>query len=231
MDGEIVALRDGRTDFSLLQRRMQLTDPRAALARGVPVVYFLFDLLRLDGCDTTRLPLRTRKTLLRGAIEFRGPLRFTPHRNHGGQDLLDQARARGWEGLIAKRPDSVYVARRSSDWLKLKCVAGQEFVIGGFTEPSGSRAGCVRRVPVSRAPPRTGNATAPWRSWAMRRPSSRRPPTVRRRPGRRLSEPLLTEARARRGASSSFCGENAMNCPPWGDGRLHDDGGEVMSSA
>ncbi|MGW3626649.1 non-homologous end-joining DNA ligase [Streptomyces sp. NPDC000880] len=141
VDGEIVALRDGRTDFSLLQRRMQLTDPRTALASGVPVVYFLFDLLRLDGCDTTRLPLRTRKQLLRSAFEFRGPLRFTPHRNHGGQELLDKACARGWEGLIAKRADSVYVARRSSDWLKLKCAAGQEFVIGGFTEPTGSRAG------------------------------------------------------------------------------------------
>ncbi|MFF3006770.1 hypothetical protein ACFVTF_28680 [Kitasatospora sp. NPDC057940] len=82
VDGEIVAVHDGRTDFSLLQQRSGITDPRAALAASIPVFYYLFDLLRLDGHDLTLLPLRTRKALLRGALAFDDPLRFTPHRNH-----------------------------------------------------------------------------------------------------------------------------------------------------
>jgi bifunctional non-homologous end joining protein LigD len=143
VDGEIVAMRRGRSDFSLLQQRLGLTRPadvRAAAAR-VPVYYYLFDLLYLDGQDTTELPQRARKALLRDALDFGGHLRYTPHRNHGGQAELDEACARGWEGLIAKRADALYVHRRSDDWLKLKCAAGQEFVIGGFTEPAGSRVG------------------------------------------------------------------------------------------
>lgn len=141
VDGEIVAFSRGRTDFSRLQQRMQLTNPRQIRATGVAVSYYLFDLLRLDGTDLTRLPLRTRKSLLRRALEFRSPLRFTTHRNTGGQRELDEACARGWEGLIAKRAGGRYRTRRSSDWLKLKCDRGQELVIGGFTEPAGSRVG------------------------------------------------------------------------------------------
>jgi len=137
VDGEIVALRGGRTDFSLLQQRMGLTDPRAVRASPVTVTYYLFDLLALGGWDTTRLPQRTRKSLLRAAVDFRDPLRFTAHRNTAD---LDEACAKGWEGLIAKRADAPYQPRRSRDWLKLKCSLGQEFVIGGFTEPAGSRA-------------------------------------------------------------------------------------------
>lgn len=138
VDGEIVAFRDGRTDFSLLQQRMGLTKPRAVAASGVAVFYYLFDVLALDGHDTTRLPLRTRKSLLRAALTFRDPVRYTPHRN---EPHLDEACAKGWEGLIAKRAEGRYVPRRSPDWLKLKCAAGQEFVIGGYTEPAGSRVG------------------------------------------------------------------------------------------
>ncbi|WP_075016090.1 non-homologous end-joining DNA ligase [Actinacidiphila rubida] len=137
VDGEVVALRGGRTDFELLQQRMGLTDPRAVRASPVAITYYLFDLLALDGWDTTRLPLRARKSLLRAAVAFHGPLRFTAHRNNGD---LDEACAKGWEGLIAKRADAPYQPRRSRDWLKLKCSLGQEFVIGGFTRPAGSRA-------------------------------------------------------------------------------------------
>lgn len=140
-DGEIVAMRHGRTDFALLQQRLGLTRPDDVRASGVSVRYYLFDLLRLDGFDLTGLPQRTRKSLLRDALEFGDPLYFTPHQNHGGQDQLDAACAHGWEGLIAKRADAAYVRRRSDAWLKLKCDAGQELVIGGFTEPAGSRVG------------------------------------------------------------------------------------------
>ncbi|MFT2016374.1 non-homologous end-joining DNA ligase [Streptomyces sp. 796.1] len=141
VDGEVVALAHGRTDFARLQRRMGLTDPRRARATGIAVTYYLFDLLALDGYRTTALPLRVRKSLLRRALTYREPLRLTTHRNHGGQDLLDQACARGWEGLIAKRAQGRYQPRRSPDWLKLKCARGQEFVIGGYTEPAGGRTG------------------------------------------------------------------------------------------
>ncbi|MBT2541582.1 non-homologous end-joining DNA ligase [Streptomyces sp. ISL-44] len=141
MDGELVALRRGRTDFALLQQRMGLTAPEAVQASTVRVTYYLFDLLLLDGYDTTRLPLRARKALLRDAFGFRPPLRFTPHRNRYDPALLDDACARGWEGLIAKRADAPYAHRRSTDWLKLKCSGGQEFVICGFTEPAGQRVG------------------------------------------------------------------------------------------
>ncbi|MFI9274526.1 non-homologous end-joining DNA ligase [Kitasatospora sp. NPDC052896] len=141
VDGEIVALAEGATSFERLQRRMQLSDPVRALATGVEVTYFLFDLLHLEGYDTTGLPLRDRKQLLARAVRFEDPLRFTEHRTGNGPAPLDQACADGWEGLIAKRADSRYVRHRSPAWLKLKCTSGQELVVGGFTNPSGSRIG------------------------------------------------------------------------------------------
>ncbi|GGJ77813.1 ATP-dependent DNA ligase [Streptomyces camponoticapitis] len=141
VDGEIVAYSHGRTDFARLQQRMGISDARRARASGVAVTYYLFDLLRLDGADLTAISLRSRKSLLRRALTYRAPLRFTPHRNAGGQELLDRACANGWEGLIAKRAAGRYEARRSTGWLKLKCEQGQEFVIGGYTEPSRSRVG------------------------------------------------------------------------------------------
>ncbi|CAM5336885.1 DNA ligase (ATP) OS=Streptomyces violarus OX=67380 GN=FHS41_007257 PE=3 SV=1 [Streptomyces violarus] len=141
LDGEIVAFSGGRTDFARLQQRMVSTRPQDVAASGVAVTYYVFDLLRLDGTDTRELPLRARKSLLRRALAYRSPLRLTPHRNAGGAELLADVCARGWEGLIAKRADGAYEPRRSAGWLKLKCSSGQEFVVGGFTEPAGSRVG------------------------------------------------------------------------------------------
>jgi bifunctional non-homologous end joining protein LigD len=76
IDGEITAIRAGRSDFALLQQRMQLTLPEHARASPVSVRYYVFDLLRLDGQDTTGLPLRTRKSVLRDALDFHTPLRY-----------------------------------------------------------------------------------------------------------------------------------------------------------
>ena len=131
VDGEIVAL-DGRgiTSFSRLQRRGR---------ERVAVYLYAFDLLRHDGRDLRDLPLRERKAALRSALDFADPLRFTPHRNEHGEKLYEDACARGLEGIIAKRADSPYRSTRSRDWLKLKCHAEQELVIGGFTAPQGSR--------------------------------------------------------------------------------------------
>lgn len=143
VDGEIVALVDGVTDFSRLQKRIGLTRPADARNSGVTVAYFVFDLLRLEGKDTTRLPLLERKSLLHEALDFAAPLHYTPHHRaaRDARPALEQACSRGWEGLIAKRADAPYAHRRSTSWLKLKCARGQEFVVGGFTEPQGSRVG------------------------------------------------------------------------------------------
>jgi bifunctional non-homologous end joining protein LigD len=138
-DGEIVAFDGSRTSFERLQGRMGIHDPRLARATGIPVYLYLFDLLEFDGHDLTGLPLRKRKAALRRAFSFHGPVRYTPHRNERGEEFFEEACAKGWEGLIAKRAEGPYVHGRSGDWLKLKCSFEQELVIGGFTAPQGSR--------------------------------------------------------------------------------------------
>jgi len=107
----------------------------------VRVFYYVFDVVHLAGLDLTGLELRHRKMILQHLLPWRGPLRLTPHRNTEGEAYFQEACRKGWEGLIAKRAASPYVGRRSSDWLKFKCVNEQEFVIGGFTDPKGTRAG------------------------------------------------------------------------------------------
>lgn len=141
VDGEVVAFEDGRTSFARLQPRMQATDPDQARRSTVAVFYYLFDLLHVDGHDCTELPLRTRKRLLADAVHFVDPLRLCVHRNTDGEAFYAEACAKGWEGLIAKRADAPYAGTRSRTWLKLKCVRDQELVVGGFTEPQGSRVG------------------------------------------------------------------------------------------
>ncbi|MFN8163315.1 MAG: non-homologous end-joining DNA ligase [Solirubrobacterales bacterium] len=138
-DGEIVAFEGSRTSFERLQGRMGISDPRLARLTGIRVYLYLFDLLSLGGRDLTGLPLRERKGWLRRALSFHDPVRYTPHRNERGEDFFREACAKGWEGLVAKRADSPYVHGRSGDWLKLKCAAEQELVIGGYTPPQGSR--------------------------------------------------------------------------------------------
>ncbi len=130
IDGEVVAFEGSQTSFAKLAQRGQ---------HHVPVFYYVFDILWLEGHDVRKLPLRTRKRLLRDALEFHGPVRWTPHRNRDGEKFFVEACRKGWEGLIAKRADSPYVTTRSRDWLKFKCEHGQELVVGGFTEPRGSR--------------------------------------------------------------------------------------------
>jgi bifunctional non-homologous end joining protein LigD len=140
-DGEVVAFEGGLTSFARLQRRMQIAEPGRARASGVAVYYYVFDLIHLEGYDLTRLPLRRRKALLRDALDYEDPIRFTPHRNAAGEAYFHAACQKGWEGVIAKRASAPYRHGRSSDWLKFKCARGQELVIGGFTAPKGSRKG------------------------------------------------------------------------------------------
>jgi bifunctional non-homologous end joining protein LigD len=131
-DGELVA-HDGH-DFVGFGRLQQ---PGSKLA----VVYCVFDLLHLLGQDTREIPLDDRQKLLRQALEDGDAVRVVPPLDGDPADLLAEACADGWEGLIAKRDASVYVSGRSPDWVKLKCSATQELVIGGWTEPRGARSG------------------------------------------------------------------------------------------
>jgi DNA ligase D-like protein (predicted ligase) len=120
---------------------MQVRDPDEARRLDVEVFYYLFDLLYLNGYDLREVPLIHRKALLRQTFEFHDPLRFTEHCEREGEAYFREACRKGLEGAIAKCTSSAYVSRRSRHWLKLKCWAGQEFVIGGFTDPKGERVG------------------------------------------------------------------------------------------
>lgn len=140
-DGEIVAFEGNLTSFSRLQNRIQIKNAREARESGVAVYYYLFDLLYLGSRDITGLDLRSRKKLLKKAFRFEKPLRFTQHRNREGEDYYETACKKGWEGIIAKNANSRYEHSRSKNWLKFKCGNQQEFVIGGYTDPKGSRTG------------------------------------------------------------------------------------------
>jgi ATP-dependent DNA ligase len=76
---------------------------------------------------------------LHDLFDWRDPLRYTTHRDADGEEYFEQACAKGWEGVIAKRADAPYRSGRTPDWLKFKCEQGQEFVVGGWTDPQGSR--------------------------------------------------------------------------------------------
>jgi len=130
IDGEVVAFAAGRSTFETLQQRGE---------RRARLFLYVFDVLYADGDDVSGLPWRERKALLRGLVRFDGPIRLTPHRNRDGEALYREACQKGWEGLIAKRADAPYTHGRSRDWLKFKCGAEQELVVGGFTAPRGSR--------------------------------------------------------------------------------------------
>jgi bifunctional non-homologous end joining protein LigD len=143
LDGELVALDDeGRSSFQRLQERMGLTRPAdVERARAeVPVGMVAFDALGLDGRDLRRLPLEARKECLKLLVPARGVIAYGDHVEGHGAEFLAAACEQRLEGVIAKKRDSLYVSRRSRDWLKIKCLLGQEFVIGGYTVPQGTRA-------------------------------------------------------------------------------------------
>jgi bifunctional non-homologous end joining protein LigD len=135
IDGEIVALDDeGRSSFQLLQA-LEME------GRKSPLRFYVFDLLQLDGKSLLQLPLEQRKQLLAKICEEVGdPIRYSSEIRGDPESLLVEVQKRGLEGLIGKQRKSVYEpGRRSGAWIKLKCVNEQEFVIGGYTPPAGSR--------------------------------------------------------------------------------------------
>ena len=140
VDGEIVALENGTPSFEKLQPRMQIGNPDEALRTQIEVVYYLFDLLYLDGYDITGLPLSLRKSVLRQAFSYTDKILYLDHETGSGKSVFHNACKKGMEGVIAKRAESPYRSGRARDWLKFKCGLGQEFVIGGFSERGGTRS-------------------------------------------------------------------------------------------
>jgi bifunctional non-homologous end joining protein LigD len=139
LDGEVIVQRgDGTSDFQALQNLLEGE-------QGGRLLYYLFDLPYCDGYDLTRTPLLARKQLLRQVIEPAGhghsPLRYSEHVQGKGPETFLKACRMAVEGLISKHAESPYLHRRSSHWLKIRCIKRQEFVVGGFTEPGGSRHG------------------------------------------------------------------------------------------
>lgn len=137
IDGEVaVVLPDGRTSFQALQ------NTGAANNRGT-LVYFVFDLLRLNGTDSESLPLEDRKVMLKKLVGGRstGRIRFSEHIEGNGEAFFAEACRTGLEGIVSKRRDQPYRSGRHGGWVKTKCVQRQEFVVGGFTDPEGMRAG------------------------------------------------------------------------------------------
>jgi bifunctional non-homologous end joining protein LigD len=143
IDGEVVALdEEGRASFSLMQQRTGFRPGgrRAPEKADVPVLYYAFDLLYLDGYDLRRVPLEERKRKLAELLIPGDALRYSDHYEKQGKALFAMAREKGLEGILAKKRDSFYQERRSTDWLKIKITRRLEAVIGGYTEPEGSRA-------------------------------------------------------------------------------------------
>jgi bifunctional non-homologous end joining protein LigD len=137
IDGEAaIVLPDGRTSFQALQ---STGDP----AKRGTLVYFVFDLLRLGGQTLEKLPLEERKARLKKLVGSRktGRIRFSEHVEGNGEAFFAEACRAGLEGIVSKQRDQPYRAGRHGGWVKTKCVQRQEFVIGGFTDPEGMRAG------------------------------------------------------------------------------------------
>lgn len=146
LDGEIVALdAQGVPRFAHLQRRMHVTAPDARLLRTVPVSLYLFDVLALDGADTTDAPYRRRRHLLDGLGLDHDRVRTPP--SFAGADPADIYRAAvdiHLEGVVCKRLDSTYQpGHRSPDWVKVPVALTQEVVVVGWQPGSGRRAGTI----------------------------------------------------------------------------------------
>lgn len=143
VDGEIVALDEhGRSSFQRLQARINRLRPTPRDLEAVPAHFVVFDLLEYEGRDVRGLPLERRRALLEAAIVAPGGvLAFSKEVRGNGRAAFDAAERAGLEGIMAKHLGSRYVGRRSREWLKIKVHQRQEFVIGGWTEPRGSRHG------------------------------------------------------------------------------------------
>ncbi|HVX85918.1 MAG TPA: non-homologous end-joining DNA ligase [Phycisphaerae bacterium] len=148
LDGEIIAIDErGQPSFPLLQTRMNVTRPEAVAraAKAVEIAFCIFDVLYLDGRDLRDLPWTRRREVLESLADLLPPpCRLSPARVGKGKEMLEVARDKGLEGVMAKRTSSAYLSGERSDaWLKVKLVGRQELVIGGWV-PEVSKDGHVR---------------------------------------------------------------------------------------
>jgi bifunctional non-homologous end joining protein LigD len=141
LDGEIVALDEqGRASFSLMQQRTGIRKGgrRTGARRELQVVYYIFDLLYIDGYDLRRVALEQRKQVLSQIIHTSDLVRYSDHFPQG-LALFEVAKQKGLEGILAKKRLSCYEERRSHEWLKIKVTQTVDCVVGGYTDPEGSR--------------------------------------------------------------------------------------------
>lgn len=146
LDGEAVAFADGRPSFNALQRRMHVTDGAEAARRSndTPVLFVVFDMLRLGDHDTMALPLVDRRKLLEQIVIDDSRWSLCPQYGDNLDELLAAVKSAGLEGIVAKRSTSRYQpGRRSSDWVKVKPRRRQEFVVGGWLAGQGARSGSL----------------------------------------------------------------------------------------
>jgi bifunctional non-homologous end joining protein LigD len=142
LDGEVVVLDEqGRSSFSLMQQRTGIrAHGRQATPRsGLPVLYYAFDLLYLDGYDLRRVSLEERKRVLKEILTPGEILRYSDDFAGKGIALFEAAKQQGLEGILAKLRSSTYEERRSREWLKIKITQTVDCVIGGYTDPEGTR--------------------------------------------------------------------------------------------
>ena len=142
VDGEVVALDEqGRPSFSLMQQRTGMDlGPKLKLQRpDIAIVYYAFDLLYLDGYNLMKVDLEQRKALLKQVLKTNNRIRYSDHFLAQGKALFKLAGDKGLEGIVAKRRKGCYLEKRSREWLKMKITRRQECVIGGYTDPRGSR--------------------------------------------------------------------------------------------
>ncbi len=142
LDGEIVVLRKGKPSFSDLQKREHTdnTFKIKLLSKQMPVVYIVFDILRLEGTDMVRKPLLERKQIVKETISESSRIMLCPFIEEKGKQYFEVVTEEGFEGVMAKRKDSLYYpGKRSDAWLKIKKTKTIDCVIGGFTEGEGVR--------------------------------------------------------------------------------------------
>ncbi len=142
LDGEIAALdENGRSSFSLMQQRTGIRQGgrRSASRADISILYYVFDLLYLDGYDLRRVSLEERKSLLAQITNSTGLLRYSDH-FPDGKALFNVAKEKELEGILAKRRSSPYEERRTREWLKIKITQTLDCVVGGYTDPEGTRS-------------------------------------------------------------------------------------------
>jgi bifunctional non-homologous end joining protein LigD len=142
LDGEVVALDEqGRSSFSLMQQRtgIRAHGRRVPGQSGLPIAYYVFDLIYVDGYDLRRVSLEDRKAVLAKIISTNETVRYSEHFPEHGLALFEAAKQQGLEGILAKRRGSCYEERRTREWLKIKVTQTIDCVIGGWTDPEGSR--------------------------------------------------------------------------------------------